>query len=934
MSEKPTYIQLEQKVKKLEKEVAKRNSAAKKNNNLSEFPVENPNPVLRITNYGIVLYANNSAKPLMDLWKCKAGEPLPHYWRKLSMDVSGSKLIKYAVIECEERVFSLTFAPIQNTDYINVYGFDITEHKKAEDALREYALNLKEAQSIARLGRWEHNLLNNHLEWSDTVFEIFEIDSRKFGASYKTFLNAVHPDDREYVNQAYIESVKNKSRYGIEHRLLMKDGRIKWLSEICRTDYDHSGQAIRSVGIVQDITERKQIENAQMFLLQCGLPATGEDFFKSLARYLSETLAMDYVYINRLSEDGLSAHTVAVYSDGKYDDNVSYLINNTPCGDVVGKTICCFQKKVRFLFPHDKLLQEIKAESYVRTTLWSADGKPIGLIAVIGRRPLADTKLAESLLKLVAIRASGEIERRQADKELRESEEKYRLLFENITQGFALHEIILDESGKPADYRIISVNPAFTMLTGIKPENIIGKTIKQVMPKLEQYWLDTYGKVAATSAPVLYENYSKELGKYFEAWIISPQKGQFAIMFSDITERKLMSQAIQKANNELELRVKERTSELLISNKRLEHEIEEHRKADKSLRTALSEINKLKEQIEAENIYLRREIKTKFQFADIIGESDSIKRVLYQVEQVAPTDMTVLVLGETGTGKELISNAIHNMSSRKDRSIIVVNCAALPSNLIESELFGREKGAFTGADTKQIGRFEIANGSTLCLDEIGELPLDMQAKLLRAIQHGKFERLGSSKTIQADVRIVATTNRNLEEEVRNGRFRQDLYYRLNVFPITVPPLRERKEDIPLLIMAFVKRYAIEYGKKISSISKETMKILQDYTWPGNIREMESVIERSVILCQGHILQLVEKPEATHLFSTSNIKTLEEVDRMQILNTLSYTKWRINGKDGAAAILGLHPSTLRARMNKLDIRRPENKESDKSATFRE
>ncbi|MBU4035065.1 MAG: sigma-54 dependent transcriptional regulator, partial [Proteobacteria bacterium] len=279
-------------------------------------------------------------------------------------------------------------------------------------------------------------------------------------------------------------------------------------------------------------------------------------------------------------------------------------------------------------------------------------------------------------------------------------------------------------------------------------------------------------------------------------------------------------------------------------------------------------------------------------------------------------------------------NAIHNMSSRKDRSIIVVNCAALPSNLIESELFGREKGAFTGADTKQIGRFEIANGSTLCLDEIGELPLDMQAKLLRAIQHGKFERLGSSKTIQADVRIVATTNRNLEEEVRNGRFRQDLYYRLNVFPITVPPLRERKEDIPLLIMAFVKRYAIEYGKKISSISKETMKILQDYTWPGNIREMESVIERSVILCQGHILQLVEKPEATHLFSTSNIKTLEEVDRMQILNTLSYTKWRINGKDGAAAILGLHPSTLRARMNKLDIRRPENKESDKSATFRE
>ena len=229
-------------------------------------------------------------------------------------------------------------------------------------------------------------------------------------------------------------------------------------------------------------------------------------------------------------------------------------------------------------------------------------------------------------------------------------------------------------------------------------------------------------------------------------------------------------------------------------------------------------------------------------------------------EQVAPTNTTILILGETGTGKELIAAAIHNMSPRKERPLITVNCAALPGNLIESELFGREKGAFTGADVRRMGRFEIANGSTLCLDEIGELPLDLQGKLLRVIQHNEFERLGSSHTIKVDVRIMATTNRDLEEEVRQGRFRQDLYYRLNVFPITVPPLRQRKDDIPLMVQAFMERYSRKLGKQITTIPKETMKALQDYPWPGNVRELESIIERAVILCPGPVLQLADKLE--------------------------------------------------------------------------
>ena len=378
------------------------------------------------------------------------------------------------------------------------------------------------------------------------------------------------------------------------------------------------------------------------------------------------------------------------------------------------------------------------------------------------------------------------------------------------------------------------------------------------------------------------------------------------VVMVDITERKKMVEALQKAHDKLEQKVEERTVELW---------------------TALTEIKTMKDQLEAENIYFREEIRKKGHLDNIIGQSDGLKYVLYRAEQVAPMNTTVLILGETGTGKDMIAAAIHDMGPRKDRPLITVNCAALPGNLIESELFGREKGAFTGADTRQVGRFEIANGSTICLDEIGELPLEVQAKLLRVIQHNEFERLGSSHTVKVDVRIIATTNRNLEEEVRKGRFRQDLYYRLNVFPITVPPLRQRKEDIPLMVQAFIERYSRKLGKQITSIPKETMKAFQDYPWPGNVRELESVLERAVILCPGPVLQLADKLEISFPQWSSTGKTLEETERNQILKALSDTRWRIEGKDGAAAILGLHPSTLRARMHKHKIVRPKTTEPD-------
>ena len=288
---------------------------------------------------------------------------------------------------------------------------------------------------------------------------------------------------------------------------------------------------------------------------------------------------------------------------------------------------------------------------------------------------------------------------------------------------------------------------------------------------------------------------------------------------------------------------------------------------------------------------------------------------------MAPQDATVLLLGETGTGKGMIARAIHSRSARKERPMITVNCSSLPANLIESELFGREKGAFTGADARQMGRFELADGGTIFLDEIGEMPLELQCKLLRVLQDGEFERLGNPRTIKVDVRIIAASNRNLEEEIRGGRFREDLFYRLSVFPITISPLRQRKEDIPLLVQYFVGKYNKKIGRKIETVSKETLNALQKYHWPGNVRELENVIERAVITSQGPVLQVLDRFDTFRdPGAEQDFKALADLERDHILQVLQKTGWRIEGEKGAATLLGLNPSTLRARMRKYGMRR--------------
>jgi formate hydrogenlyase transcriptional activator len=342
--------------------------------------------------------------------------------------------------------------------------------------------------------------------------------------------------------------------------------------------------------------------------------------------------------------------------------------------------------------------------------------------------------------------------------------------------------------------------------------------------------------------------------------------------------------------------------------------------AQSALQEAFTEIKELKELLEVESSYLQEEIKLEHNFENIIGNSEALKYVLFQLEQVAPIDSPVLILGETGTGKELVARGIHQLSPRGDRALVKVNCPAIPGDLVESELFGHEKGAFTGAVSRQIGSFELARGSTIFLDEIGELPLALQPKLLRVLEYGEFERVGNPKTLKTNARIIAATNRDLQDEIAKGRFREDLYYRLKVLTLTLPTLRQRKTDIPLLVQWFIDKFARKLGKPAASIPSRAMQALQDYDWPGNVRELKHAVENALVTARGGKIKF-DLPKNSSL-SSDSFKSLEDMERDYIRKVLITKKWKIQGEDSAAAILRMHPNTLRARMNKLGISKPD------------
>jgi chemotaxis protein methyltransferase CheR len=486
-------------------------------------------------------------------------------------------------------------------------------------------------------------------------------------------------------------------------------------------------------------------------------------------------------------------------------------------------------------------------------------------------------------------------------------------IFDDILGSVREPLVVLD-----SDLKVLKANRSFYRTFKVKPKETEGILIYDLgsrqwdIPKLRELLEDILPQNSTFDDFEVEHNF-ETIGRkimHLNARRIYRELEQtqmILLSIEDVTEREYYKRHLEEL-------VEKRTAEIRVAR-------EEAENGKQIAEAALLEIKKLKDQLEAERAYLQEEIKLEYNHENIIGQSDGINYVLYKVEQIARSNTIVLILGETGTGKELVARAIHGLSLRKERALVKVDCATLPSNLIESELFGHEKGAFTGAHSRQLGRFEVADGTTLFLDEIGELPLELQSKLLRVVEDGEFERLGSSHTIKIDVRIIAATNRNLEEEVRRGRFRKDLWYRLNIFPITMPPLRDRLDDIPPLVDFYIKKISKRMGKSVEIIPTNVMDALKNYHWPGNVRELENVLERAAINSSGSKLRLVDDLKRPRKNISTTQETLEAVERDHILRILEQTQWKVSGKNGAAEVLGLNRSTLRARMRKLGIRKP-------------
>jgi PAS domain S-box-containing protein len=596
----------------------------------------------------------------------------------------------------------------------------------------------------------------------------------------------------------------------------------------------------------------------------------GADFFRSLVKNLADSLRVGYAYISERRSDGAGFQSKAGWGNGRPLPPFDVPAKG-PCETVLTRACVHHPDKLRELYPHVPLIQDIGVESYCGVPVVSAGGHVLGHLAVMDGNPMPDERLVMSVLSIFAARAAAEFERLRMEAQITENEARLRDLFDEAPIAYV---------NEGLDSKFIRANRTAMKTLGITPDQVEGLYGASFIPdtpeaqrRLKEAF-ESIGQGIDTSGVVL-ELRRKDDGKplWIRWWSRPDATGTYTrTMFIDITEQVVMEQE--------------------------------------------------KARLEAANVYLQEEIKTAHNFEEIIGASTPIKKVLQAVEKVAATDATVLITGETGTGKELIARAIHHLSNRNDGVLVKVNCAAIPAGLIESELFGHEKGAFTGALARKVGRFELADKATIFLDEVGEIPLELQTKLLRVLQEGEFERLGSTKTLKVNVRVIAATNRDLEQEVRAGRFRSDLYYRLKVFPIPLPPLRDRRQDIPLLVSYFVKKYAGALGRKVDSVSTGALETLKRYPWPGNIRELEHVIERAVILSQGLELELGDWiPKSVGPSEGSPPATLEEVERAHIVSMLEQTNWRVSGEKGAAKILGLNPTTLEARMKKLGIRRP-------------
>jgi formate hydrogenlyase transcriptional activator len=630
---------------------------------------------------------------------------------------------------------------------------------------------------------------------------------------------------------------------------------------------------------------------------------TGEAFFHSLVRFLAGALRANYVFMGALQPDSERMATLAVFG-GTGEEGYEYELAGTPCAYAVEQRVC-YPSGVRQLFPQDKMLRALGAEGFVGSPMLDSSGRRLGLICATTPQPLENPKLAEALLKIFATRSKTEFERKNFEDALAHGEERFRTFVEHANEGVMWCKLEEPLSLDLPEHEqiehlykytyVADCNDQAASLFGFaKAEDLIGARLE----------------VVATRSDPAFEE--RLLAGIRSGWQSSQAERTF--QGRDL----LMSRSGVIENGKL-LSVWT-TARDITALKQAEAEV---LRLNEELKSHLEQLTALKARLEQDNAYLLDEIRSEHNLGDMVGASLKFRELTERIQLVASTTATVLITGETGTGKELVARAIHNLSPRSNRPLVKINCAAISAGLVESELFGHVKGAFTGATDRRVGRFEYADGGTLFLDEVTELPLETQAKLLRVLQEQEFEPVGSNRTMKVDVRLLAATNRNLAELVREGRFRMDLYYRLLVVPVDVPALRERRDDVALLAAHFVRRVSRQFGRHVERISEDMMRELVAYDWPGNIRELENFLARAIVLCPGDTLDMRLLAAEPSPPAATQSRSLEATERKHIEEVLASTGWVVEGAKGAAMVLKMNPSTLRSRMRRLGIQRSQN-----------
>jgi len=616
---------------------------------------------------------------------------------------------------------------------------------------------------------------------------------------------------------------------------------------------------------------------------------TGQEFFHTLVR--SAAMAMDVagVWVTEYIPERKVLRSIAFWLSDHYVEDYEYAVRGTPCEQVIEKScLIHYPDRVIELFPDDPDLVKLSAVSYAGVPLLRADGTVLGHLSALDTKPLHLIADVESVFRIFAARAAAELNRIQAESAVRDSEQRFSRLFASAMD--AIFE--LDHR-----FRILRANASAATLFAIPSEALVNLSLTTLLTPPSNQKLCNLAKQLNTSVQD-------------SAWV----PGGLDAVRSDGS-----SFPAEGSVSRFEFEGDPRYSVILRN-------VQEQLVAENRLR-----------KLEEKTAYLQSEIEEYQPFGEIIGESPAIREVVSAVRQVAATPATVLITGETGTGKELVARAIHKSSQRALKPFIRVNCAAIPASLCESEFFGHEKGAFTGAASRRAGRFELAQGGIIFLDEVGELPLELQPKLLRVLQEREYEPVGSSQTRKVDVRVIAATNRDLSVEVAAGRFREDLFYRLNVFPIAMPPLRDRSTDVELLAHLFIDRYCARIAKRRLALTADCLRRLRSYHWPGNVRELENVIERAVIIARDRELSLrnilpldtLQSIHASRSDGRSKLRTkreLREMERETLVQALERAGWKVAGEQGAARVLGVPASTFASRMKALQIERPKGKTS--------